>query len=107
MYHSTKVVILKWENKKALQQIEWFKYWIIQIKNSENFATFFETNHCLTSKLISEHFKFDYTTASSITDLDTKWENFYSLSERPKIIEIFTPSAENDKILLSYFDFIK
>ena len=76
-------------------------------KNSENFATFFETNHCLTSKLISEHFKFDYTTASSITDLDTKWENFYSSSERPKIIEIFTPSAENDKILLSYFDFIK
>ena len=76
-------------------------------KNSENFATFFETNHCLTSKLISEHFKFDYTTASSITELDTKWENFYSLSERPKIIEIFTPSTENDKILLSYFDFIK
>ena len=76
-------------------------------KNSENFATFFETNHCLTSKLISEHFKFEYTTASSITDLDTKWENFYSLSERPKIIEIFTPSTENDKILLSYFDFIK
>jgi len=76
-------------------------------KNSKNFSTFFETNHSLTSKSISEHFKFDYTSASSIANLETKWKNFYSLSERPKIIEIFTPSTENDKILLSYFDFIK
>lgn len=76
-------------------------------KNSENFTTFFETNHSLTAKSISEHFNFDYISASSTEELDTKWKKFYSLSTRPKIIEVFTPSTENDRILLSYFDFIK
>jgi 2-succinyl-5-enolpyruvyl-6-hydroxy-3-cyclohexene-1-carboxylate synthase len=76
-------------------------------KNSKNFTTYFETSHSLTSKSISEHFKFEYISANSIADLDTKWKKFYSVSVRPKIIEIFTPSTENDKILLSYFNFIK
>ena len=39
-------------------------------KNSKNFSTFFETNHSLTSKSISEHFKFDYTSVSSIANLE-------------------------------------
>jgi 2-succinyl-5-enolpyruvyl-6-hydroxy-3-cyclohexene-1-carboxylate synthase len=76
-------------------------------KNSENFSTFFETNHTLTAQSISEHYKFDYLSASSSEDLETKWKDFYSPGQRPKIIEIFTPSSENDRILLSYFDFIK
>ena len=76
-------------------------------KNSENFSTFFETNHTLTAKSISEHYKFDYNSASSSEELDTKWPDFYAQSQRPKILEVFTPSLENDRILLSYFDFIK
>ena len=76
-------------------------------KNSENFSTFFETNHALTAKSISEHYRFDYISASSSEELDTKWPDFYAQSQRPKILEVFTPSLENDRILLSYFDFIK
>ena len=76
-------------------------------KNSENFSTFFETNHTLTAKSISEHYRFDYISASSSEELDTKWPDFYAQSQRPKILEVFTPSLENDRILLSYFDFIK
>ena len=76
-------------------------------KNSENFSTFFETNHTLTAKSISEHFMFDYASASSSEELDTQWDDFYATSQRPKILEVFTPSSENDRILLSYFDFIK
>jgi len=76
-------------------------------KNSENFSTFFETNHSLTAQSISEHYKFDYVSASSSEELEVKWEDFYNPNQRPKIIEIFTPSSENDRILLSYFDFIK
>lgn len=76
-------------------------------KNSENFSTFFETNHTLTAKSISEHFMFDYASASSYDELNAQWDDFYAISQRPKILEIFTPSSENDRILLSYFDFIK
>ena len=76
-------------------------------KNSENFSTFFETNHTLTAKSISEHFMFDYASASSSDELNPQWDDFYATSQRPKILEIFTPSSENDRILLSYFDFIK
>ena len=76
-------------------------------KNSENFSTFFETNHTLTAKSISEHFMFDYASASSSDELNAQWDDFYATSQRPKILEIFTPSSENDLILLSYFDFIK
>ena len=76
-------------------------------KNSENFSTFFETNHSLTAESISKLFDFEYASASSDADLTTELEFFYSSSARPKILEIFTPSSQNDQILLSYFDFIK
>jgi 2-succinyl-5-enolpyruvyl-6-hydroxy-3-cyclohexene-1-carboxylate synthase len=76
-------------------------------KNSKNFSTFFETNHDLTAEPISKLFNFEYTAASSNEELETALENFYIQSSRPKLLEIFTPSSENDQILLSYFDFIK
>ena len=76
-------------------------------KNSKNFSTFFETNHELTAEPISKLFNFDYTSASSYKELETALENFYTLSSRPKLLEVFTPSSENDQILLSYFDFVK
>jgi 2-succinyl-5-enolpyruvyl-6-hydroxy-3-cyclohexene-1-carboxylate synthase len=76
-------------------------------KNSKNFSTFFETNHDLTAEPISKLFNFEYTSASSNEELETALENFYIQSSCPKLLEIFTPSSENDQILLSYFDFIK
>jgi len=76
-------------------------------KNSENFSTFFETNHLLNAEPISKLFDLEYTSASSKEELDTALVDFYKQSLRPKILEIFTPSSKNDQILLSYFDFIK
>jgi len=76
-------------------------------KNTETFSTFFETNHSLTAEPISRLFDFEYASASSVAELDINFKNFYKSSARPKILEIFTPSSENDPILLSYFDFVK
>lgn len=76
-------------------------------KNSKNFSTFFETNHSLTAEPISKLFNFEYTSANSNEQLDAALKNFYAQSTRPKILEVFTPSSENDQILLSYFDFVK
>ncbi len=76
-------------------------------KNSENFSTFFETNHALTAEPISKLYDLEYTSANTGEELDDALESFYKQSSRPKILEVFTPSSVNDRILLSYFDFVK
>lgn len=76
-------------------------------KDSENFSTFVETNHLLTAEPIANLFDLEYVSANSEKELELKLKNFYKQSLRPKILELFTPSSENDRILLSYFDFIK
>jgi len=76
-------------------------------KNTDDFSTFVETNHTLTAKPLSNLYDFEYASASTIEELDLALESFYTNSPRPKLLEVFTPSSENDRILLSYFDFIK
>tara|TARA_B110000967_G_scaffold144351_1_gene147742 strand:- start:6 stop:1685 length:1680 start_codon:yes stop_codon:yes gene_type:complete len=76
-------------------------------KNSENFSTFVETNHLLTAEPISKLFNLEYASAHTGEELDAALESFYKQSSCPKILEVFTPSSENDRILLSYFDFVK
>ena len=76
-------------------------------KNSKNFSTFIETNHKLTAEPLSTLFDFEYESANTVEELDLALESFYNQSSRPKILEVFTPSSENDRILLSYFDFVK
>lgn len=66
------------------------------------FNTYFETSHCLTGEHLAKMFQFDYFTASDESGLENSLEKFYA-SERPSILEVFTPTLENDKILLQYF----
>lgn len=75
-------------------------------KNEAHFSTFFETNHSLTAKELSELYKFEYSRAATEEELSSKLNNFFANSDQPKILEVFTPSEVNDKILLSYFKFI-
>ena len=76
-------------------------------KDSKNFSTFVETNHTLTAEPISNLHGFEYVSANTVEELDLALDCFYNQSSRPKLLEVFTPSSENDRILLSYFDFIK
>ena len=76
-------------------------------KDSKNFSTFVETNHTLTAEPISNLYDLEYASANSTDELDAALEDFYKQSSRPKLLEVFTPSSENDRILLSYFDFVK
>ncbi|HEU4496166.1 MAG TPA: 2-succinyl-5-enolpyruvyl-6-hydroxy-3-cyclohexene-1-carboxylic-acid synthase [Flavobacterium sp.] len=66
------------------------------------FNTYFETSHCLTAAHLAEMYRFDYFTASSEATLENSLEKLYKNS-RPCILEVFTPTLENDKILLNYF----
>ncbi|MBC3846591.1 2-succinyl-5-enolpyruvyl-6-hydroxy-3-cyclohexene-1-carboxylic-acid synthase [Winogradskyella echinorum] len=76
-------------------------------KDTDNFNTFFETKHQLTAKQLCNMYGFDYLRADDETVLKSQLEGFYNASNQPKLLEIFTPSTLNDKILLDYFEFIK
>ncbi|WP_343624258.1 2-succinyl-5-enolpyruvyl-6-hydroxy-3-cyclohexene-1-carboxylic-acid synthase [Flavobacterium lindanitolerans] len=66
------------------------------------FNTYFETSHCLTGEQLAKMYHFDYFSASNETALEDGLKAFYA-SKKPVILEIFTPTLENDKILLQYF----
>ncbi len=76
-------------------------------KDTENFDTYFETKHGLKAKSICDMYNLEYTTAKDKQSLSAALDSFYKESDRPKLLEIFTSSHINDKILLDYFKYIK
>lgn len=75
-------------------------------KDSQLFDTYFETKHNLNAKQLSEMYGFKYQTVDSKQDLSEKINVFFSNNNSPALLEIFTPSTVNDKVLLDYFKFI-
>ncbi|MDG1226607.1 MAG: thiamine pyrophosphate-dependent enzyme, partial [Polaribacter sp.] len=76
---------------------------IIPGPKSINATNYFETPHCLTAEHLCKMYGLDYLQANSTETVAAQLENFYELSEKPKILEIFTPSKENNLILKEYF----
>ena len=72
--------------------------------NSELFETYFETKHERSAKTLAQDFGFSYSSADSKATLKDALFAFFDDNKTPKLLEIFTPYSENDKILLSYFD---
>ncbi|WP_310557909.1 2-succinyl-5-enolpyruvyl-6-hydroxy-3-cyclohexene-1-carboxylic-acid synthase [Flavobacterium sp.] len=67
------------------------------------FNKFFETSHCLTAEQLAKMYAFEYSIASTEASLETSLKALYAQNEKPSILEVFTPTLENDKILLQYF----
>jgi 2-succinyl-5-enolpyruvyl-6-hydroxy-3-cyclohexene-1-carboxylate synthase len=67
------------------------------------FNTFFETSHCLTAENLAKMYDFNYAIASDEATLVKGIVNLYSNNNKPFILEVFTPTRENDKILLQFF----
>ncbi|WBL21231.1 2-succinyl-5-enolpyruvyl-6-hydroxy-3-cyclohexene-1-carboxylic-acid synthase [Zunongwangia sp. HRR-M8] len=76
-------------------------------KNSEQFDTFFETVHDLKAEQLAKMYKFEYDSANSEPEINHSLSTFFEASERPKILEIFTPRKVNDKVLLEYFSYMR
>ncbi|AEH02152.1 2-succinyl-5-enolpyruvyl-6-hydroxy-3-cyclohexene-1-carboxylate synthase [Lacinutrix sp. 5H-3-7-4] len=76
-------------------------------KNTSNFDEFFETKHNLTAKQLCSMYDFEYVQANSEIELTQNLTQFYLKSNKPKLLEVFTPSKINDTILLNYFNEIK
>ena len=49
---------------------------------------------------------FKYETIHAKEDLAIRLKKFFNIKEEPALLEIFTPSNVNDKVLLDYFKFI-
>jgi 2-succinyl-5-enolpyruvyl-6-hydroxy-3-cyclohexene-1-carboxylate synthase len=67
------------------------------------FNTFFETSHCLTAEHLAKMYGFNYLTASNETTLDESLKAIFSNNDKPNLLEVFTPTLENDTVLLQYF----
>lgn len=67
------------------------------------FNTFFETSHCLTAEHLAKMYGFNYLTASSEPTLNTGLKKLYKQNDKPVLLEVFTPTKDNDKILNGYF----
>jgi 2-succinyl-5-enolpyruvyl-6-hydroxy-3-cyclohexene-1-carboxylate synthase len=74
---------------------------------STNALNYFVTPHCLTAEHLCKMYEFEYQKAFSSESVKNELKDFYKTSEKPKILEIFTPSAENDLILTTYFKYIQ
>ena len=68
---------------------------------------YFEAPHNLTAKHLCEMFGFEYKTADSIDSVEEQLQSFYDENEKPKLLEVFTPSDENDKILKQYINYLR
>ncbi len=71
-----------------------------------HFETFFETQHNRNAKLVSEDFGFEYNFADSKEVLEQALNNFYAITESPKLLEVKTPRELNDEILLNFFEYL-
>ncbi len=72
-------------------------------EESPVFNTFFETSHCLTAEHLAKMFGFEYTIASDEASLESGLSTLYGQNNKPSLLEVFTPTLINDRILLEYF----
>ncbi|MBI6119716.1 2-succinyl-5-enolpyruvyl-6-hydroxy-3-cyclohexene-1-carboxylic-acid synthase [Salegentibacter maritimus] len=76
-------------------------------KNTDNFEKYFETTHQLQAKHLSEMYGFQYGSAKNSEEIQEHLKEFFKPTEKPKLLEIFTPRKINDEVLLEYFNFMK
>jgi len=72
-------------------------------QETETFHTYFETSHCLTAEHLAKMYRFDYVSASDESSLAKGLQHLFSNNDQPVILEVFTPTRENDKVLKQYF----
>jgi 2-succinyl-5-enolpyruvyl-6-hydroxy-3-cyclohexene-1-carboxylate synthase len=67
------------------------------------FNTFFETSHKLTAEHLARMYGLDYAIANDETSLVKGLDSLYAQNDKPSILEVFTPTLDNNTILLQYF----
>ena len=67
------------------------------------FNTYFETSHQLTAEHLAKMYQMNYFSANDLVSLEKNIKLLYNENDAPGILEIFTPTLDNDKILLQFF----
>ena len=67
------------------------------------FNTYFETSHQLTAEHLAKMYQMNYFSANDLVSLEKNTKLLYNENDAPGILEIFTPTFNNDKILLQFF----
>ncbi|MBL4605953.1 MAG: 2-succinyl-5-enolpyruvyl-6-hydroxy-3-cyclohexene-1-carboxylate synthase, partial [Flavobacteriaceae bacterium] len=68
---------------------------------------YFETPHSLTAEHLSKMFGFQYCAVNDLLSLKSELNTFHDTSNTPKLIEIFTPSDQNDRVLKEYVNYLR
>lgn len=71
--------------------------------NTNQLEKYFEAHHTMNAKNNADKFGLSYEACDNEEELLTRLETFFHPSPRPKILEVFTPRLENDRILKEYF----
>ena len=74
-----------------------------QAKKTPRFEDFLETKHNRTAQPIALENHFEYLAAHSSDELAECLNSFFDESASPKLLEVFTPSDQNEKVLFDYF----
>lgn len=75
-------------------------------EKDKNFEKFQETKHSQNAEFIANRFSLAYQKVDNLVDLTKALKTFYDKSDRPKILEVFTPRKESPEILQEYFRFL-
>jgi 2-succinyl-5-enolpyruvyl-6-hydroxy-3-cyclohexene-1-carboxylate synthase len=70
---------------------------------STNVLEYFETPHQLDASHLCKMYGLEYLSTNNEESLKEQLKTFYLSGEQPKLLEIFTPSEINDKVLIEYF----
>ncbi|MFD0862260.1 2-succinyl-5-enolpyruvyl-6-hydroxy-3-cyclohexene-1-carboxylate synthase [Sungkyunkwania multivorans] len=73
-------------------------------KDSDNFDSYFETVHTLNAENLAKMYNFEYQDVKSASGLSESLRTFFESSQRPKLLEVFTPRTINDSTLIGYFE---
>ncbi|MBT8385065.1 MAG: 2-succinyl-5-enolpyruvyl-6-hydroxy-3-cyclohexene-1-carboxylate synthase, partial [Bacteroidia bacterium] len=74
---------------------------------STNAMNYFETKHQLTAEALCEMHHLHYYKATDENELVDILDSFYDSGKMPKLLEVFTPNAINDKVLKKYFKYLE
>ena len=67
------------------------------------FNTYFETSHTLTAEHLAKMYQMNYFQAADLESLEKNSTALYESNDAPGILEIFTPTLVNDKVLKNFF----
>lgn len=76
---------------------------IIPGPKSSDALEFFDTPHDLKAADLCKMYDLTYVSARNLQELSSGLADFYAASERPALLELFTPPEINDEVLKNYF----